>query len=206
MAKNELHYDLTPLRRADAAELARIHKEAFPGFFLSELGEGFLTQFYLGYSADPTAVTCVARSASGQIFGAVVGTTEPKGFYKRLLRRRLLGFGTAALIATLESPRRAPRLLRAISYRGEVPSADKDWALLASICVDPAVQASGLGSRLIERWTKLAGELGAPGAYLSTDKNDNQRVNDFYQRHGWTLNGTLWTREGRPMNQYVRSI
>ncbi len=206
MNENAPAYFLDSIRYSDARNLAEIHKKAFPNFFLSELGVGFLTEFYRGYSTDPTAVTCVARDENGNPVGAVVGTTQPAGFYSRLLRRRLWGFGTAALRAALTGPQRAPRLIRAISYRGEVPTSGRDWALLASICVNPDAESSGLGTELVHEWVRRAREAGASVAYLSTDRDQNQRVNKFYRRLGWVVDETYRTREGRPMNRYVRDI
>ena len=45
-----------PLRPSDVAELARIHREAFPTFFLSSLGEPFLRQFYAGFVGQRASV------------------------------------------------------------------------------------------------------------------------------------------------------
>ena len=42
------------ISKADAIPLAKMHRAAFPDFFLSRLGEPFLVQFYLGFVTDPT--------------------------------------------------------------------------------------------------------------------------------------------------------
>ena len=47
------------ISKADAVPLAKMHRAAFPDFFLSRLGEPFLVQFYLGFVTDPTAVIVV---------------------------------------------------------------------------------------------------------------------------------------------------
>jgi len=41
----------------DVRDLARLHSEAFPGFFLSTMGEPFLVQFYGGFLQDETAIS-----------------------------------------------------------------------------------------------------------------------------------------------------
>jgi len=152
---------LGPLGKADPEPLARLHREAFPGFFLSSRGEPFLVQFYRGFLDDDTAVTVVARASDGTVLGAAVGTTHPAGFFGRLLRRRLVGFATASARAALRDPRRIPRLLRAVRYRGDT-AGEHDGALLSSICMDPVAQRSGVGRRLLTAWLDGTAERGAP--------------------------------------------
>ncbi|MBO3663525.1 GNAT family N-acetyltransferase [Microbacterium stercoris] len=193
------------IKHSDARALARLHRRAFPDFFLSQLGESFLVQFYRGYVNDPTAVVAVERDHRGEPIGVVVGSTEPEGFFGRLLRRRLLGFGLAAAGAALRRPAAIPRLLRAIRYRGDTPSGS-DGALLSSICVDPEARAGGVGSRLLSAWAARARELGATSAYLLTDAHENEAVNSFYVRNGWVLRDTVTTPEGRVLNRYARQL
>ena len=197
--------DFGAITAADVAELARLHRRAFPGFFLSALGEPFLVQFYRGFLDDQSAVTVVARSSSGRLLGAVVGTTEPVGYFGRLLRRQWAGFAMAGARAFVARPSAAPRLCRAVMYRGDAP-ADHSGALLSSICVDPSMHGHGVGNQLIEAWTSRARELGASMAFLTTDAVDNDGPNRFYQAQGWMLTATYRTREGRPMNRYSRSL
>lgn len=190
---------------ADVHELARLHRAAFPSFFLSGLGERFLVQFYRGFLADPTAITVVIRDDDDRIGGAVVGTLEPAGFFGRLLRRQWPGFLAASAAAVLRSPSCAPRLLRAVRYRGGLAGADGS-ALLSSICVDPAQQGRGLGRRLIGAWTAEATARGARSAYLTTDAQDNDAVNAFYRAGGWELKEQSVTPQGRRMHRYTRSL
>lgn len=197
-------YALGQLSPTDAPQLAVLHQTAFPGFFLSNLGETFLRQFYLGFLGDKTAVTVIAHDSTGTVIGAVVGSTDPNGFFGRLLRRRLAGFAFASATAALRHPSTIPRLLRAIKYRGDSPRGQ--GALLSSICVDPATRTQGLGRNLLAQWELQARLQGARHAFLSTDADGNERVNAFYQRAGWTVASTYKTREGRLMNLYGKKL
>lgn len=189
----------------DIETLARVHREAFPGFFLSRLGEPFLVQFYRGFLDDDSAVTVVARAADGRVIGAAVGTTEPDGFFRRLLRRRWRQFGLEAARCALRSPATAPRLLRAVRYRGGDKPPDAG-ALISSICVIPSAKGTGLGRRLLSEWSAAARRAGAEQAFLTTDAEGNDAVNRFYRAEGWTLSDTFRTPEGRVMNHYRRSL
>jgi len=195
---------LGPIAPRDVRPLARLHRAAFPGFFLTGLGEPFLAQFYRGFLADPSAVAVVARDARGAVQGAVVGTVEPAGFFGRLVRRQWPGLVAASARAVLRAPRSAARLLRAVRYRGGPAPAGA--ALLSSLCVTPAAQGRGLGGQLVDAWTSEVARRGATAAYLTTDADGNDAVNAFYRAHGWALVDTTTTHEGRPMNRYTLSL
>lgn len=196
-----------PLRAEDAAALARLHRSSFPDFFLSRLGEPFLREFYRGFEGDPSAITVVARDRSGRPVGAVVGTSEPAGFYRRLLRRRFPGLAVASARAAVRNPRTITRLVRGAAYRGGVGDEPApEGALLSSICTNPTVQGQGLGRRLVQEWEDAARQHGVTIAHLSTDAVDNEAVNAFYDRCGWSAEREYSTREGRRMNLYTKDL
>lgn len=188
------------LRVDDVDSCAGLHRRAFPEFFLSALGESFLRVFYRSFVGAADAIAVVAVSADGAVEGVVVGATAPAGFFKRLLLRRWWAFGLASLFFVLRHPRQLPRLLRALSYRGGSPL-DLPGALLSSICVEPTAPA-GTGQALLGAFTQRVAEAGGSSAFLVTDAVDNDRVNRFYQKAGWSLAGNYATPEGRIMNAY----
>ncbi len=196
---------LGPMEPADVPILARLHVDAFPGFFLSTLGEPFLVQMYCGFLSDPSAVCVVAHDADGEVLGAVVGTVQPVGFFSRLLKRRWPGFALASARAVIRNPAAAPRLLAAIRYRGG-PRAAGEGALLSSICVDRAARGTGVGRELITMWERLVADRGVHAASLTTDADNNSAVNGFYQSQGWELANTYLTNGGRSMNLYTKKL
>lgn len=193
--------NLGKIRLEDVDQLAVLHRQAFPGYFLSRLGESFLRQFYRGFLNDPSAITCVARDNSGNVLGAAVGSADPNGFFGRLLRRRWFGFALSSLGHVLRSPKEAPRLLRAVAYRGD-SSGPISGALLSSIFVAPGGQGSGIGKGLLQAWVREASASKSSKAFLSTDAEDNEEVRRFYESNNWFLDRTYSTREGRSMAQY----
>ncbi|MBO3131431.1 hypothetical protein, partial [Dermatophilus congolensis] len=186
--------------------LARLHRDAFPNFFLTRLGQPFLREFYRAYATDPTAITITARMSNNQPIGIAVGTTDPTTFYARLLRRRAIPFALAATRAALTHPRTViPRLLRALHYRGDTPPGS-NGALLASICISPTLKKTGTGAKLTHTWTTCAHRHGATSAYLTTDADNNDAVNRHYSRQGWTIESTYTTPAGRRMHRYVKEL
>jgi ribosomal protein S18 acetylase RimI-like enzyme len=186
------------------APVVELHVHAFPDFFLTFLGRAFLRQLYLSYCHDPATIALVAmRENGGEILGAVIGPLQPGRFYKRLLLKRWWRFGLAACGAVLRKPAIVPRLLRAVRYRGDEPTGGGERALLASIAVSPAAQGLGVGKLLTQEFLARVQAAGLPGALLTTDAEQNDAVNAFYQRQGWKLEGFFTTPENRRMNRYV---
>lgn len=198
---------LTRLRPTEVPELAAMHRRAFAGFFLAQLGEPFLREFYRGFLDDPTAITVVAHDGGpdGPLLGVAVGTVKSESFYGRLLRRRWYRFALAGAQAATHEPRVIPRLVRAVAFRGDTPPG-LDAALFASMCVEPAAAGRGIGHLLANGWADEATRLGATRAYLTTDRDDNDAVNRFHVRHGWHIESSFETAEGRRMNRYVINL
>jgi len=190
------------LKIDDVAAVVAVHLRAFPSFFLSFLGPRFLREFYGSFLVDPVGRGFVAVDEGGRVLGVVVGPLNPAGYFKRLLKRRWWAFCLASVSAVLRRPTVAPRLFRAVVYRGEAPGGPVR-ALLSSIAVDPQVQGGGVGRLLVERWVAEVRAAGGSGCFLTTDAEGNEAVNAFYRKLGWNLEGSYCTKEGRRMNRYV---
>jgi len=83
--------------------------EAFPGFFLTFLGLGFLKEFYKSFLYDEQGIGFVAIE-NGRILGAIVGPFKPAGYFKRLLLRKWYAFCFAIIGAVLRKPKVIKRL------------------------------------------------------------------------------------------------
>ena len=195
---------LRPIEKRDLKAIVGIHMRAFPTFFLTFLGRGFLREFYGSFCGPSEGIGFVAvDSDSERVIGVVVGPVRPGGYFKRLLKRRWWAFCLHSTTAVLKRPSIIPRLLRAFTYRGDVSQEGPSRALLSSIAVEPEVQRSGAGKRLVEAFVLQARSRGVSGVCLTTDQADNEAVNGFYQRLGWTVESTFETPDGRKMNRYA---
>lgn len=195
---------IRPLIDSDLKAVVKIHLQSFPAFFLSFLGPRFLELFYRSFLEDPSGIGFVAVNGNGRVIGSVVGPMVPGGFFKRLIRRCWWAFSLASVSALLSRPWIAPRLLRALWYRGDAPDDGSVLrALLSSISVAPEAQGQGVGQELVNAWLFEVKRRGGLGAFLTTDAEDNEAVNRFYQRLGWKLGGFFTTAQGRRMNRYL---
>jgi ribosomal protein S18 acetylase RimI-like enzyme len=187
-------------QQQDLDNVVELHLKSFRGFFLSFLGPAFLKEFYGGILRDATGIHYLVE-IEGNIQGFVAGTTQPAGFYRRLLAQRWWAFGLAALPAVLKNPRIVPRISRAFQ-KSEENASLMDTATLMSIAVLPESQGSGIGKALVEAFLVDAQRSGCRFVNLTTDAINNDAVNVFYQRQGFHLARKFETPEKRLMNEY----
>ncbi len=197
-----MNIQISPLLSSHVDTAVDIHLRAFPDFFLSFLGPLFLREFYTSFLLDSQGMGYVASAPDGHLLGVIVGALDPRGYFKRLLKRRWWAFCLASITAVLKRPSCCPRLFRAIFYRGEIP-AGRTRALLSSVAVDPDVQHAGVGQKMVMHWVEEVRRRGASGCYLTTDADNNDKVNAFYNNLNWHIESTYSTPQGRRMNRYV---
>jgi ribosomal protein S18 acetylase RimI-like enzyme len=184
--------------------MVEVHLTSFQGFFLTFLGPAFLRQLYVAIQADPSGIGFVAEDEKG-VCGFVVGTAQPSGFYRRLLRRRWWYFALAAILPAFKRPSIIPRLFRAFSMPDQVAS-QKGRGTLMSIAVSPEVQGKGIGHSLVRAFLDEAACRGLQQVDLTTDRDNNDTTNRFYRNLGFVCERTFITPEGRTMNEYVISL
>lgn len=193
--------DVRPMEKHDVPVVVTTHLSAMPDFFLSSLGTGFLRTYYAALIDDPTAVAVVAAEADGVVVGFAVGSTNPSGFYRRLLARRWLTFALASVPGLVRNPRAASRIVRAIRYPGSQPQGD-DLGGLYSIGVQPGMQGRGIGRKLVGAFLEEARTRGCASVYLHADAEGNDGWNVLLCKMGWRLENSFSTPEGRRMHEY----
>lgn len=193
--------ELRPATLADLRAVAAIHKRAFAGFFMTELGETFLARYYRLVLEYLDGLLWVAE-VDGLPVGFVAGFVRPAGFY-RLMRRRAFELGLAALPVLLRRPSIIWRLAANARRTGDASDVEGNvLSELASVAVDPAYAGKGIGARLVRAFIEASRARGADVVYLTTDAQNNAAVNRFYQGLGFRLSRTFWAAGRRLMNEY----
>jgi GNAT superfamily N-acetyltransferase len=185
----------------DLSVVVEAHLESFPGFFLSFLGADFLKLLYESMSTDPEGVVLVAASGK-DIEGFVAGVAQQSGFYRRLINKKKWAFARASIKAVLTRPAIAPRLIRALKRPAEADASTAE-ACLMSIAVRPNSQGKGIGGLLLEGFCREMARRRVSSICLTTDRDDNDETNRFYQNRRFRLSRTFVTPEGRALNEYL---
>lgn len=192
------------MQRGDVAEVVQVHIASFSGFFLTFLGPAFLRELYTATLIDHAGMSFVAEEDK-ELVGFVVGTAQPAGFYRRLLRQRWWRFAWASVVPTLKHPSVIPRLLSAFSMPGHVTQQERRGTLM-SIAVLPSTQGHGVGGALVQTFLAEARQRDLHQVDLTTDQDNNETANAFYRNLGFACNRTFTTPEGRTMNEYVITL
>ncbi|WP_373031393.1 GNAT family N-acetyltransferase [Sulfurovum sp.] len=189
----------------DVAAVVRVHLASFLGFFLSFLGPRFLSLFYSGICFAPEGIGFVYLNNAGVPAGFVAGTSNPGGFYSRLLKRDWLKFALASIVPVLKKPSVIGRVARAVYHPADNPIGD-DVAGLFSLGVLPELQGTSAGKKLVRAFLDEAKKKGCTKVFLTTDRDNNGAVNSFYAKLGFSLERQDVTPEGRRMNEYWISL
>lgn len=190
---------------SDVCRVVSVHLSSFPGFFLSFLGPRFLLLFYSGICSAPEGIAFVYLNGTGIPAGFVVGTSNPRGFYSRLLKRGWFKFALASIVPVFKKPSVIGRIVRAISHPSTNPIGD-DVAGLFSIGVLPELQGTGAGKKLVQAFVDEAKRRGCKKVFLTTDRDNNDRINSFYLKLGFVVERQYVTPEGRRMNEYWMTL
>jgi ribosomal protein S18 acetylase RimI-like enzyme len=184
----------------DVNQVVAVHLFSFQGFFLTFLGPRFLSIFYSGICSTPKAIAFVYLNDAGIPAGFVAGTSNPCGFFSRLLKRYWLKFALASMTPILRKPSIIKRVARAVFHPSGNPVGD-DIAGLFSIGVLPELQGTGVGKELVRSFLYEAKQRGCKRVFLTTDRDNNDVINNFYAKLGFTIDRQYVTPEGRRMNE-----
>ena len=197
---------MVTIRKMSASEqekirkLSKLHTRAFPDFFLTQLGVGFLDALYKGYLNDERSGIIVAED-NGRLAGFIAYSYDYPNFYKGLIKHHLLRFAFCSLGAAVRHPSFIKRLLGAFKKSDSVDKKEK-YVELASICVEPKIGKQGIGSKLIDHLKGMVDFNNYAYINLETDAENNDAVNRFYVKNGFELARSYFSPEGREMNEY----
>lgn len=194
-------FEMRIMTKQHLQDVVTVHLASFPGFFLSILGPRFLSAFYSGVCSDPDGIRLVCINSSGNVSAFIVGTVNPRGFYSRLLRKDWLRFSLASLPSVIRNPSIIKRVARGFFHPSQNPGGP-DVAGLLSIGVLPECQGIGVGKILVNRFLEETAKRGCTKVFLTTDRDNNDSTNAFYQKLGFVIARQYRTQEGRNMNEY----
>ena len=147
----------------DIEQITRIHMRLLPDGMLTELGSGFVKEFYSAVNADPYVFIFVERSATG-IVGFVTGGISLNGvklhFRKNLLRTFWL------IKYSLFRPKLIVRLGMSIKrslFKTKAFEGLSFEAELYSLVVDPSLQRKGVASKLYDQLCNKFKSVGVHG-------------------------------------------
>ncbi len=192
-----------PAERSDIDSIVAVHQRAFPDFYMTRMGSAFLRTYYR------TVLTCeggqlFVAETEGRCLGFVAGSLNPARFYAFMSQRKA-SFIWPAFLGIIRRPSLIGRTLfnrNRVKSASHAREADTNTAELSSIGVDPLAASRGVGGDLLRAFMESALAGGSDCISLTTDARDNQRVNSFYLKHGFSLVARFVSDSDREMNEY----
>jgi ribosomal protein S18 acetylase RimI-like enzyme len=189
------------LSSSNSNEIALIHKAAFPGFFLSKLGVSFLRVFYRSILENPNSVG-IGIVKNNEIIGFAIGSTIANSFYKTIFKKNFLKLFGYILLPIIKNPLLIIRAFQSLLSKPQKIDALTNGAVLLSICVQPNFESKGIGRLLLEKFEEHIYNYNDL-IILTTDKDNNEYVNRFYQKNNYSLHSTF-LQGNRYMNLYYK--
>lgn len=188
-------------KKDDLKIIVDIHIKAFPEFFLTKLGPRFLYKYYnliLNYEEKIFLV----MEKDGYPIGFVAGFSRPLNFYTYMRQHKtVLSFILIPII--FRNPFLIPRIISNFCSTNKI---EQDESVikceLASIAVNPDYAGQGLGKKLVKAFIEVSQKQNVDNICLTTDVNNNEVVNNFYQSLGFSLYRTFIAPGNRLMNEY----
>ncbi len=191
----------------DIPQIVKVHKFAFPGFFLTTLGDRFLNLLYEGFLLNKNGILRVVI-VGNNLVGFSAGTIAPEIFFTELRKVKWFGFLISAFPSLILNPSVViKKLFNAVFYKGDTVDSLRGAALLSSIAVDPSCSGKSLGTSLLndfEAQVKAISEL--EQVYLITDKTGNDRVVSFYLKSNYNQDSEFCQSGNRIMLRFVKNI
>ena len=189
----------------DIVRVVEIHCSAFDNFFLTSLGPDFLHLYYRAYLQCPEALLLCAEE-KGEVLGFSAATTNAVGFNTRLIKTNLIGFMRVGVKLVFTRPMALLRLLRNLTKQDDNKQDDGSYAELYSIGVHQQAQRMGLGrALLIETESRFAQES-VQRLSLTTDAEDNDATQAFYQAMGYSLMYAFTAYPNRKMLRLIKQL
>ncbi|WP_454597956.1 GNAT family N-acetyltransferase [Qipengyuania sp. SM2507] len=151
------------------------------------MGPRFLRAYYEAILEYDDAIFLVSIDDSDELDGFAVGFRDPEAFYDHFRSRRLRLLPIIALTLL-----RRPTLFVEIARNtGRVAASGKGAASVVELSsIATSRLGTGIGSRLLQAFCDRSRSLGASEVTLTTDRDDNAPVVNFYLRHGFKKRGT----------------
>ena len=132
----------------DVNSIVAIHKQAFPDFFLTTLGDSFLRLYYgCMCKCDEALALCAVEE--GKVVGFALSALKSAGFNSRLIKSNMMPFMGEAIKLLFTRPMSLVRLVRNFTKKSSSIEDDGNYAELFSIGVSPSCQGKGVGSLLL---------------------------------------------------------
>lgn len=198
-------YKVKGITLSELDTIVSIHNNAFPGFFLTQLGNSFLKTYYRAVLKhyDGILLGCYDED---RLVGFCAATMLASGFNVRLIKSDWPSFMRVGTFLFLTNMSSIKRLYLNLSKRDSGYADTGEYAELLSIGVDFSYQGKGIGKQLLTELEKSVYGKGGVKLSLTTDFYNNQKTIGFYQTMGYRPLYDFIAYPDRKMYRMIKSL
>ncbi|WP_202552080.1 GNAT family N-acetyltransferase [Ginsengibacter hankyongi] len=197
--------EIKRIEREDVPQVVEVHKDSFKGFFLTELGDHFLTVYYDSVRKDKKAIL-VGLYNEKELCGFFAATSLSKGFNKQLIINNFLQFSFIGFRLLFTQISSLSRLFKNFTKTHKDFQDDGDYAELLSIGVSVNKQGQGIGKNLLIEFERQMLLRGCSSLSLTTDFNNNEKAIQFYKGLGYEVYYDFIAYPNRRMYRMIKKI
>lgn len=193
------------IAKNDIQDVVRVHKLSFDDFFLTELGNHFLSVYYNSIRKFGNGCL-IGVYDKKELVGFCAATLYSSGFNQQLIKSNFFSFALVAVKLLFTSPKSLVRLYKNFTKKSDVIDDDGDYAELFSIAVNPQKQGLGIGKKLINALENEFKLKKCEKISLTTDYYNNDKTIQFYKSLGYDIMYEFIAYPERKMYRMIKNI
>lgn len=197
--------EVKPASKKSIDEIVKVHTSAFPGFFLTQLGDNFLKLYYKSVLKSKAGILLVCIEQD-EVVGFCAACTKSKNFNSKLIKENLCEYILEGIKLVFTKPKALMRLYNNMSKTSSDVEDKGEYAELMSIGVRKKIQNKGVGKALLKELEKILKCECIKQLSLTTDMTDNEKTLSFYSNYGFTSMYEFISYPSRKMFRMIKDI
>jgi ribosomal protein S18 acetylase RimI-like enzyme len=193
------------MMESDIKLIEAIHKESFSGTFLGLLGPRFLYKYFNSLLKYNDAINLVVVSENSDVVGYIVGTKNPKKFYRTLLLEHFSYIVCNCIVSLAKKPTYFLKIIDGIFTTSDKYYIQTCSYMIFTIAVSRAARGSSAATDLINKFVEICEDRGIEEVYLNVDTK-NSRAISFYEKLGFKSKTSYSNVDKSQMKIYSKNL
>ena len=194
--------EISRIESNEIKAVVEVHNNSFKGFFLTSLGDNFLSLYYDCIRRDKEAIL-LGIFEEGKLCGFCAATIISKGFNAKVIKRNLLKFMIIGFKLLVLKPTSLTHLINNFTKSNPELIDDGEYSELLSIGVSENKQGLGIGKKLLSELENQLKKRNCKNLSLTTDFYNNEKTIQFYKSLGYKI---LYEFDAYPERKMLRMI
>lgn len=196
---------IRPISEAEIDSVVHIHIEAFPDFFLTQLGERFLRIYYKSVMKNQDGIL-LGVFENDILYAFAAATHHSRNFHRNIIADNRMDYLLEGGRLLLTKPGALLRLYKNLTKQNPDKKDSGSYAELLSIGVCQSKQGLGYGRKILFCLEQIIKDHGGSRLSLTTDACDSNKAIDFYNSCGYEILYPFTAYPARDMYRFIKNI